>query len=201
MPDRPILPGQDHPVYPASVAPPANVVPLAPKRSAARAVAVAGWLAAAACLVFAVSAYYLRGKPTTALVVAPSAERERLLAQPGTVRTAWTATQDPASTGASGDVVWNASAQKGYMRFRGLAKNDPRGSQYQLWIFDKSRDDRFPVDGGVFDVDKDTGDVVVPIRATLPVGEIALFAVTVEKPGGVVVSKRERIVVTAKPVG
>ena len=29
--------------------------------------------------------------------------------------------------------------------------------------------------------------------------EAALFAVTVEKPGGVVVSKRERIVVTAKP--
>ena len=39
----------------------------------------------------------------------------------------------------------------------------------------------------------------MPIHARLPVGEAALFAVTVEKPGGVVVSKREHIVVTAKP--
>ena len=90
------------------------------------------------------------------------------------------------------------SAQKGYMRFRGLAKNDPRVAQYQLWIFDKTRDDTYPVDGGVFDVDKDTGDVIVPIRAKINVNEATLFAVTIERPGGVVVSKRERIVVTAK---
>jgi hypothetical protein len=44
--------------------------------------------------------------------------------------------------------------------------------------------------------------VVVPIHATLPVNAPALFAVTLEKPGGVVVSKRDRIVVTAKlPTG
>lgn len=59
---------------------------------------------------------------------------------------------------------------------------------------------------GVFDVAEanvngQTGDVIVPIKAALPVQEVALFAVTVEKPGGVVVSKRERIVVTAKPNG
>jgi hypothetical protein len=53
------------------------------------------------------------------------------------------------------------------------------------------------VDGGVFDVDRETGDVVVPITARLKVVEPTLFAVTIEKPGGVVVSKRERIVVTA----
>lgn len=51
----------------------------------------------------------------------------------------------------------------------------------------------------MFDVDSETGDVVVPITAKLKVNEPVLFAVTVEKPGGVVVSKRERIVVTAKP--
>ncbi len=90
---------------------------------------------------------------------------------------------------------------EGLLRFSGLAKNDPRGAQYQLWIFDKTRDDKYPVDGGVFDVDQDSGDVIVPISARLPVAQASLFAVTVEKPGGVVVSKRERIVVTAKPVG
>ena len=88
--------------------------------------------------------------------------------------------------------------QKGFMRFVGLAVNDPKQLQYQLWIFDKHRDQAFPVDGGVFDITP-SGEVIVPISAKLPVGEPTLFAVTVEKPGGVVVSKRERIVVTAAP--
>ena len=46
--------------------------------------------------------------------------------------------------------------------------------------------------GGVFDVQG--GDVVVPIRAAIRVFEPTLFAVTVERPGGVVVSKRERVI-------
>jgi hypothetical protein len=205
MPDRPIAPSappaQDARVYGASVAPPSNVVPLAPKRGS-RVVVALGWIAAAACLVLAVGAYWVGKRATTTptVAIAPATEREKLLARAGTTKLDWSATKDPASVAASGDVVWNASLQKGYMRFKGLAKNDAKAFQYQLWIFDKGRDDRYPVDGGVFDVDAD-GDVVVPIKATLPVGEIALFAVTVEKPGGVVVSKRERIVVTAKPAG
>ena len=84
------------------------------------------------------------------------------------------------------------------MRFANLAPNDPKLSQYQLWIFDKQRDEKYPVDGGVFDVTA-TGEVIVAISAKLPVGDAVLFAVTVEAPGGVVVSKRERIVVTAAP--
>jgi len=103
---------------------------------------------------------------------------------------------DPTAKGATGDVVWSASQQKGYMRFVGLMPNDPAKFQYQLWIFDKTRDQAFPVDGGVFDVSS-TGEVVVAISPKLHVNDLALFAVTVEKPGGVVVSKRERIVVTA----
>ena len=129
----------------------------------------------------------------------PAAEeqaRAELLAK-GADRSAWTATKDPASRGADGDVVWSAQEQRGYMRMHGLAKNDPTAYQYQLWIFDADRDDKFPVDGGVFDVKGD--EVVVPVTARLPVGKAVLFAVTIEKPGGVVVSKRERIVLTAKP--
>ena len=53
----------------------------------------------------------------------------------------------------------------------------------------------------MFDVDPKTGDVIVPITARVTVREAALFAVTVEKPGGVVVSKRERIILTAKTRG
>ena len=37
----------------------------------------------------------------------------------------------------------------------------------------------------------------MPIDAKLDVGSAGLFAVTVEKPGGVVVSGRERIVAVA----
>ena len=37
----------------------------------------------------------------------------------------------------------------------------------------------------------------IPIRATLPVGQPTLFAVTVEKPGGVVVSDRSQLALAA----
>jgi len=132
----------------------------------------------------------------------PAQLREALLTAQGSARGEWSPTKDPLGKAATGEVVWNKDQQKGVMRFRGLAKNDPKLGQYQLWIFDKTRDDKYPVDGGVFDVDSETGDVVVPIRATLPVAAPVLFAVTLEKPGGVVVSKRDRIVVTAKlPAG
>ena len=39
--------------------------------------------------------------------------------------------------------------------------------------------------------------MIVPIRAKLPVSDAHLFAVTVEQPGGVVVSSRDRIVLLA----
>ena len=126
----------------------------------------------------------------------PAEARAALLASAPDVRTfSWSATKDVDAGGASGDVVWSESRQQGYMRIRGLALNDPARAQYQLWIFDARRDDAHPVDGGVFDVQGD--DVVIPIHAAIRVFEPKLFAVTVERPGGVVVSKRERIVLTA----
>jgi hypothetical protein len=86
------------------------------------------------------------------------------------------------------------------MSFRELAAKDPMKFRYPPWIFDAERDEAFPVDGGVFDVGA-TGEAVVPLEAKLYVDKAKLFAVTVEKPGGAVVSKRERIVVTAAPRG
>ena len=70
--------------------------------------------------------------------------------------------------------------------------NEPSDEQYQLWIFDKNQDEKTPVDGGVFDIASE-GEVIVPIRAALKVRDPYLFAVTVEKPGGVVVSSRARL--------
>ena len=49
---------------------------------------------------------------------------------------------------------------------------------------------RRPVDGGVFDIAA-SGEALIPIDAKLPVGAGTIFAVTKERPGGVVVSDRE----------
>jgi hypothetical protein len=129
----------------------------------------------------------------------PAGLMAALQARPETLVLPWSATDDPAAGGAEGAVLWNPAEQAGLMRFRGLEANDPTVAQYQLWIFDAERDDRFPVDGGVFDVPAGADEILVPIRARLPVGEAVLFAITVEAPGGVVVSSRERIALVAQP--
>jgi hypothetical protein len=184
--------------------------PLAETRPASRSGAM-GWFAAAACLVLAVVGW-MRTPPTSTLptpdvnVVAlpptvvppvevppptppsPAEQRLALLAKQDTIKVTLGATKDAAAKGVTGDVVWDPATQTGYMHFVGLQANDPQVRQYQIWIFDGSRDKRYPVDGGVFDVPADAGEVVIPIRATLSVQLVKAFAVTVEKPGGVVVS-------------
>jgi len=185
-----------------------KVVPLqaAPARDTRGPGSPLGWYAAAASLLLAVAAWWPRigdEAPRVAVVSPPVptlAEQRAALAAAaqGVVQETWTATDDAAAVGLSGDVVWDPATQTGYMRFSGLASNDATKEQYQLWIFDGTRDDRYPVDGGVFDIPAGGGEVVVPIHARLPVREPALFAVTVESPGGVVVSSRERIVAVAQ---
>ena len=83
------------------------------------------------------------------------------------------------------------------MRFKGLPVNDKTKESYQLWIFDETQDEKTPIDGGIFDVNSN-GELIVPVTAKLNVRKPKLFAVTVEKAGGVVVSKREKIPVLAK---
>ena len=100
--------------------------------------------------------------------------------------------------GARVDVVWDPVSQRGYLRFVGLAPNDPKVNQYQIWIFDGEGDPRYPVDGGVFDVPADAREVLVPIHAAIRVHNAKAFAVTVERPGGVVVSARGRVVALAQ---
>ena len=172
-----------------------------------------GWYAAAASLILAVLGWYPRlvapppATPVAAVTQpkpAPVAEnaaqaRAALLEKPGLVRTALTGTADPDSAPIDGDVVWDPKTQHGYLRLRGLPVNDPSQTQYQLWVFDAERDQKYPVDGGVFDIPATGVETVVPIRVPLKVGQVVLFAVTVERPGGVVVSGREHIVATAKP--
>jgi hypothetical protein len=96
-----------------------------------------------------------------------------------------------------GDVCWSQVRQRGYMRFTGLPRNDPSQVQYQLWIFDAERPEATPVDGGVFNVDREDGMVIVPIDAKLPIHRASAFAITRERPGGVVVSDRKDLVLLA----
>jgi anti-sigma-K factor RskA len=179
-------------------APAAASVPVIPIQQAKRRGVSVAWVAvaAAAGIAIALGIGIIIRDPKVAVPTA--AQARTALIDGGAPALTWTATADVAAKGASGDVVWSDVAQRGYMRFVGLAANDPATWQYQLWIFDEDRDQAFPVDGGVFDV-SGNGEVVVPIAAKLHVDHATLFAVTVERPGGVVVSKRERIVVTAKP--
>ena len=155
-----------------------------------RLVGALGWIAAAALL-----AFVLRGGLPATVEPDPSLPLDAQVAAleaGGATVTPW------ADGGPAGDVVWSDQLNTGFMRIDGLERNDPTVIQYQLWIF-RGTDpgaEAHPVDGGVFDV-REEGEVIVPINAKLGVGSAGLFAVTIEKPGGVVVSGREQIVAVA----
>ena len=167
----------------------------------AQAFAYGGWLAAAATVL--VVLFFWRSQPVGVTqvpqtAVAASVERASLLATGRLlVKANWSSGGDASGVEVHGDVIWDPVRQTGYMRFSGLAKNNPSQQQYQLWIFDKTRDQRYPVDGGTFDVDAN-GEVVIRIRARLHIDTPTLFAVTVEQPGGVVVSSRARMAAVAQ---
>lgn len=169
-----------------------------------------GWLgwaaAAAASIALAFNLFVYR--PTTPEAakqeppaqpqpVTPAELRAQLLAAPNAVKADWTAGNVKEISQITGDVVWSDDKQTGYMRFRGLPKNDPTKEQYQLWIFEDPKLEPHPKDGGVFDVNAD-GEVIIPINAKLLTRSPKVFAVTIEPPGGVVVSKREKIAALAK---
>jgi hypothetical protein len=174
-----------------------------------------GWLVAAACLAFAAVVWNAQRVPQT---LNPEQQLAGLESRPGVVRTDWLGLDDAGlaegphrlDAGLTGRVVWDPATNEGCMVFEGLAANDPTSFQYQLWIFDSTRPtghlpqfgegilSQRPVDGGVFDVDTAGavgGRVIVPVRAKLPVGKAAIFAVTVEPPGGVVVSDRDVVTI------
>lgn len=88
--------------------------------------------------------------------------------------------------GVTGTVIWSDEAQMGYMKLVGMPVNDATQEQFQLWIVDEEQ--KHPVDGGVFDVAVEGGEVIIPIDAKLPVDDPTTFVITTEKPGGVPVS-------------
>ena len=169
-----------------------------------------GWVAAAAaCIALAVNIYTTRSNPPvagnnpplppaqTARQLTPAEQRAQLIQTAPDLARGTVGPGNVKTVSPTGDVVWSDAKKAGYMRFTNLPKNDPSKETYQIWIFDETQDEKTPIDGGTFDVTAD-GEVVVPINAKLDPHNTKAFAVTVEKPGGVVVSKRERIVALAK---
>ncbi len=154
-----------------------------------------GWAAAA---VLALVVWVGRPGPEP-VIIPPSATEARaaLLSEPGTETLAWSPSTWADFEQVQGDVSWNDARQEGYLRLVGMPANDPGNAQYQLWIVDPERDER-PVDGGVFDIPPGAEEVSVPIRATLAVDRPAAFAITREKPGGVVVSEGPLLVVASR---
>ncbi len=158
---------------------------------AASLIASAGWVAAAASLFLAFWAW----KPAPiALPMTPSEQMQELSRAYRPIRLS--ATDHPLARGAGGELIWSGDRQSGFLKLQGLAEVDPKKGAYQLWIFDRDRDARYPVDGGLFGVDDATRPTIIPIRASVPVREPTLFAITLEPPGGVVVSDRKRIMLT-----
>ncbi|QDU29305.1 Anti-sigma-K factor rskA [Anatilimnocola aggregata] len=154
------------------------------------------WLVSAACLMLAVFTWVSNRPAENAGPDVAQLRAELIAAKEGLVQANWSAGTTPIGN-ATGDVVWSGPRQQGFMRFRGLPVNTPTKEQYQLWIFDKNQSDKTPIDGGVFDI-ATSEEVIIPIHAKLRVQDAFMFAVTIEKPGGVVVSSRERLPLLAK---
>lgn len=156
-----------------------------------------GWYAAIAALL--ALAFVLAVEPTgnTNELSEPTLveQYEALAEKATTVAANWGFAGGEASeqyANCTGEVIWNAGEQVGFMKLKGLPVNDPTKEQYQLWIVDASRNTDIEntnrVDGGVFDITA-TGEVIVPINAKLMARDATAFAITVETPGGVVESK------------
>jgi hypothetical protein len=166
-----------------------------------------GWYAAAACFVLAVAGWWPRLVDFTVdaahgispLQTAAERGREHLLKLDGEHVGRWGWSHETGvAANVHGEVVWDPVHQVGYLTLEGLEPNAATGRQYQLWIFDGTRDDRYPVDGGVFDVPHGSAMVTVPIRPALRVSQAVAFAITLEPAGGVVVSDRQRLMALAR---
>ena len=171
-----------------------------------------GWLgwafATVAVVALALNLYYTRPPrdvvvnpgtptPTPEERLTPDQMRQRLIeSAPDIARGNWGA-GNVKEVVPAGDIVWSDAKQAGYMRLSGLPVNDPNQSTYQLWIFDETQSDKTPIDGGTFNVNAQ-GEIIVPINAKLKPRNTKMYAITVEKPGGVVVSDRSKIVALAK---
>lgn len=165
-----------------------------------------GWLAAAAAVAIAAVGWWRAMSPAPMPQPVAMTARYAEFQKEATDAVHWPwEGKESRFASVKGEVVWSDRLQRGYMLLSGLPANDPAREQYQLWIVDPNRD-KHPVDGGVFNMASapadgermSTGEVIVPIDCKLKVRSPAAFALTVEKPGGVVVSAGPLVVVAAR---
>jgi hypothetical protein len=170
-----------------------------------------GWaVAAAACIMLAINLYTTRQAnieqaqnppqnrhDTDVRKLTPAQLRAQLIETAPDLTRAAVAAGNMKNLQPFGDVVWSDAKQAGFVRLTGLPVNDAGRGTYQLWIMAENQDPKTPVDGGVFNVTSD-GEVIVPIDPRVKVSSPKAFAITIEKPGGVVVSKQEKVAALAK---
>lgn len=176
----------------------ARIEPRDFRRAGSRWLQGAGWLVAAACLLLAVVGWWPHLTATPAPPPLATQVDRFVRSAPDVIRTPWGDFNDlatgepPEIPGVQGEVVWSDAEQRGFMVLTGLPVNDPAREQYQLWIVDAERGLDQRISGGVFDMPAGPGPVVIPINPRLRVNQAAVFAVTVERPGGVWVSDMTR---------
>lgn len=151
--------------------------------------ALSGWLTAAALLLVWLGTWLMAPRAMT-----PEMARSQMLAA-STTTTFGINSTDPQQP-IQGDLAWNDDSQEGYLKVRGVPANDPAEATYQIWIFDSTRIQQHPVDGGVFDV-VSGGEILVPLRPALKIRNATHFVITREPAGGVVVSDRKNILFVA----
>ncbi|TVS20546.1 MAG: hypothetical protein EA424_03430 [Planctomycetaceae bacterium] len=172
---------------------------------------VVAWLAAAACLLLAVFAWCTRptlppplkspavmnseppvtppGTDTpdpSAAILTVAQQREQLLASAPDVLHLQLVSDDSGAVAREpgGDIVWSSGRQMGYLRLQGLVNNDLPQRQYQLWIIGCDAAGSEVINGGMFHVDRSTGELILPIQADHFVQQPKVFVVSVEPLGG-----------------
>ncbi len=150
------------------------------------------WVAACASLLLTLGVFWLTPKSP---LIPSASELDQVLAQtPAATRLNWQGMGDPRYENVGGYIRWDNQTQKGVMQLTGLPANNPAEAQYQLWIVDPERDAN-PIDGGVFDISD--GDNLLAVDAKLQVINPKAFAITLEQPGGVVVSAGPLLVIAS----
>ena len=172
---------------------------------------VVAWLAAAACLLLAMFAWYTRPTlppplkspavvnseppvtlpgtdtpdPSTATLTVAQ-KREELLASAPDVLHLQLVSNDSGAVAREpgGDIVWSNGLQTGYLRLQGLVNNELPQRQYQLWIIGSDASSNEVINGGMFFADRSTGELVLPIQADHFVQQPRIFIVSVEPLGG-----------------
>lgn len=178
--------------------PPLVLMPAAEPAAGRPVLAVLGWVAAAACLVIAVAAWW----PSKQVVPSIEAQMAMFIDTCTDVEeAAWGQWAPTEYAGVSGKVLWSESQQRGYLVFDGLRVNDPAVEQYQLWIVDErgladeATGQSQRISGAIFDAAN--GRTIVEIDPAIVTQDANMFAVTVEQPGGVWASAMDRRVVVA----